>query len=179
MAITAFFTLEAILKLIAYSKNYFLDYWNDFDFLIITLTLATVVIQYSFGGLKISSAQAIKTFRCARIIRLITKLERLKVIYKTIVITIPALFNIGIFLILIIYFYAVLGNNLFCFVKYGEGITSEVNFQTFGRSFLTLLKIATLEEWFFIFNDCNKLSEPNDACLEVESYQDFLKYGKK
>ena len=40
-----FFTIEAIIKIIAQKKQYFADSWNRFDFLILLLGYAVVIIM--------------------------------------------------------------------------------------------------------------------------------------
>ena len=165
------------MKLTAYSYNYFRDYWNTFDCFIVLFSLASIIIDYGYGGLHISSGNAIRAFRCARIIRMVTQIDSLKIIYKTILVTLPAMLNIGGLLALVIYVYGVIGTNLFCFIRFGRGINREANFQLFQRSLVTLFRLITLEEWFFIFNDTKRYQAPNNPCQTVNSYDDFLELG--
>ena len=43
------FTVEAIVKLIAYSYHYFKDGWNVFDFTIVVGTLISIVVSLTTG----------------------------------------------------------------------------------------------------------------------------------
>jgi hypothetical protein len=55
----------------------------------------------------------------------------------------PASFNIGILLFLIMFIYSVIGMNLFMNNKLVNGVTETESFQTFGKSMTTLFRIAT------------------------------------
>ena len=39
------FTLEAIIKIVAFKKSYFRDPWNIFDFTIVILTLSILILK--------------------------------------------------------------------------------------------------------------------------------------
>ena len=41
------FTLEAVLKLIAYQKNYFKETWNIFDFVVVVVTLIILIVGFT------------------------------------------------------------------------------------------------------------------------------------
>ena len=41
----AIFTIEAVIKIIARGKVYFKDYWNIFDFLVVTVTIIGIILQ--------------------------------------------------------------------------------------------------------------------------------------
>ena len=112
------FTLEMILKLIGYGRSYFMDGWNLFDFFIIISSYVSLILDLLIEGLNIgSSASVIRTFRISRILRLINKAKGLRTMFNTIIITIPALANIGGLLAIIIFIYAILGTNLFAYIK--------------------------------------------------------------
>ena len=57
-----------------------------------------------------------------------------------VVISLPALFNIGALLFLITFIYAIIGINLFGHVKHQGVLDDVVNFETFGRSMMLLFR---------------------------------------
>jgi hypothetical protein len=123
---TVAFAVEAIFKLIAYGpKYYFRQYrdetqqdksirtvgswnvWNSFDFF---LVLVSIVDKFgNLGGL----AGMFRIFRVFRIIRVARSAKTLKQLFQTIIVSIPALVNVGSLLLLLLFIYAILGVNFF------------------------------------------------------------------
>lgn len=108
---TAIFTLEAIIKLIAFGfRDYFDKGWNIFDFVIVIISYVTLIIglttNSNFGPKQATVARA---FRIGRIFRLITKAKFLRVIFNTIIITLPSLANVGALMILLLFIFSILG----------------------------------------------------------------------
>ena len=62
-------------------------------------------------------------------------------------VSLPALFNIGLLLFLIMFIYAVFGMQFFMHVKYSAGIDEMFNFETFGHSMILLFQTATSAGW--------------------------------
>ena len=106
---TAIFALEAVIKIIALGKIYFKDGWNIFDFIIVVISIVSVLISkntsFNLGG----ATTIVRTFRVARIFRLVKRAKSLKLVFNTFIISIPALANVGSLLLLLLYLYAVLG----------------------------------------------------------------------
>lgn len=126
---TIIFTLESILKILAYGKNYFRDNWNMFDFVVVVGTYAGILLG-RFTSIDVGAqTSVIRAFRIMRIFRLVKKAKRLRVIFTTFVVTIPALTNVGILLMLLLFLYSILGSFLFAFIlATGGGINEQANF---------------------------------------------------
>jgi hypothetical protein len=141
------FILEAVLKIISFGKGYFFDGWNWFDFIIVVGTLISVFFtaftDYNSGP----GTTLIRSFRIGRVFRLVQKFGYLKRIFNTLILTIPSLANVGGLLFLLIYVYSVLGMYLFSKVKYNDALSENSNFQTFGRAFITMIRISTGDGW--------------------------------
>jgi hypothetical protein len=125
------FTVEAILKLIAFGyKGYFRDSGNFFDFLIVLTTIASTIItflsSFEFGA----STTFIRAMRISRIFKFdfIKKKKAVKVIFETVLVTIPALTNIGCLLLLFLYMFSVLGVFLFADVQLQTYLGEHANF---------------------------------------------------
>ena len=117
---TIVFTLEAAIKITALSvRGYFSKGWNKFDFLIVLVSYVTLIIGFatekSVGGPKTSTIA--RAFRIGRIFRLITKAKFLRVIFNTIIYTIPSLANVGALLMLLLFIFSILGVQLFATVE--------------------------------------------------------------
>uniref|UniRef100_A0A671P6X8 Sodium channel protein n=1 Tax=Sinocyclocheilus anshuiensis TaxID=1608454 RepID=A0A671P6X8_9TELE len=61
--------------------------------------------------------------------------------------SLPALFNIGLLLFLVMFIYAIFGMANFAYVKKQAGIDDMFNFETFGNSMLCLFQITTSAGW--------------------------------
>lgn len=125
------FTLEAILKILGLGpRQYFRNYWNIFDFLVVFGTYVGIIVG-TFSNLQVGSqATVMRAFRIMRIFRLMKKAKKMKVVINTFVLSIPSIMNVGGLLMLMVYLYAVLGMFLFAFHKteQGFGISEWANF---------------------------------------------------
>eukprot|EP00347_Sterkiella_histriomuscorum_P005312 403357086 len=172
----AIFTLEAILKLIGLGlKKYFSERWNWFDFIVVIGTILSILLT-AFTEVTIGAATTfIRAFRISRIFRLIKRARRLKVIFETFLVTIPALTNVGGLLVLFLYIYAILGVQLFATVKLQKDLDFNANFQTFGNAFLTLIRCSTGEAWNAIMVDTTRqataIFDCDDTDFEYQRYQ--------
>ena len=165
------FLLEAIVKLIAYGKRYFNDYWNVFDFTIVAGSLFFIVLKYGFKISLLSSAtQVFRALRIGRIFKLFRNLRSLQVIFTTFITTLPALMNVGGLLFLILYIFAVIGMNLFAKVKLSGLMHRLLNFQTLPNSLLTLLRSATGENWNDLMYALGQEYNLDYQCIENPSY---------
>ena len=62
--------------------------------------------------------------------------------------------NVGLVLMVVIFTYAVFGIEMFPYIKERTGITSHANFQHFGLAFMALVRLATIEAWNELMDDC-------------------------
>lgn len=91
--------------------------------------------------------RVIRVFRIGRILRIIKSAKGIRKLLFALIISLPAIFNIGALLFLIMYMYAIIGMSLFHNVKINGAFTEIINFQTFGNSFMLLLRLATSAGW--------------------------------
>lgn len=83
------YTLEAIIKLIAFDKDYFKDGWNIFDFVIV-ISAWIGFISEKIEGLDIgASTNVIRIFRISRIFKIIKKYKSLRILFYTFIGAIP------------------------------------------------------------------------------------------
>ena len=173
----AVFALEAVLKILAFGRAYFKDEWNLFDIIILLITIGSTTLDalsvVSIG----KSASVIRSLRVGRLLRLIRKAKSLRVIFSTLITTLPSMANIGALLLLIVFVYAVLGMNLFGYLRPQTNINYNANFNTFGISFMTLLRCSTGEGWNDLMSDSARQMAPGFICYEINEYTDYLKHG--
>ena len=84
----------------------------------------------------------------------------LRTLFNTLIISLPAIFNVGSLLFLLMFVYGVLGMNLFGEVAIGQQVT-HASFSNFGMSLLTLFRVFTGDAWSSIMaaeSGCNYFS---------------------
>jgi hypothetical protein len=149
------FGLELIMRLIALSTMFFTDWFNYFD----AMLFAFSVVLWSSEIVPIRVANILRLVRVVlRISRAATGLGLLKLLRDTIgsfVHSLPSLLNVGSVLILFFFVYAVLGQALFFNVRHGLYVTDHSNFEDLGTAMFTLLRVATLDNWQGVMEDCS------------------------
>ncbi|XP_065369010.1 sodium channel protein 60E [Calliphora vicina] len=146
---TTVFGLEAIVKIIGLRYHYFTVPWNVFDFLLVLASIFGILMEDIMIDLPISPTllRVVRVFRIGRILRLIKAAKGIRKLLFALVVSLPALFNIGALLGLITFIYAILGMSLFGHVKLQGALDDMVNFQTFGRSMQLLFRLMTSAGW--------------------------------
>lgn len=114
---TVIYTVEMIIKMVGFGKSYFEDGWCVFDFLIVMSAWAGIILLQVFNIDVGSISTIIRSFRIARVLKLIKTAKNLQQIFQTFVLAIPELMNVGALLMLFLFLFAVLGVSLFAEVK--------------------------------------------------------------
>eukprot|EP00798_Chlamydomonas_sp_ICE-L_P006468 gene6469-3102_t len=163
VAFTSIFVVEMMIKMLAINiKPYFQDGWNQFDFLVVVISVVGCIMDYvATSDLAVMSL--LRVLRVLRIFKLVPKAKGLRMMLQTLYWSLPALGNVAAVMLLFVYIYSIIGMNLFGAIKIQDSITRHVNFQTFFRSFLTLMSIITGENWPSIQADCMT----QDDCWEI------------
>ncbi|XP_050797480.1 LOW QUALITY PROTEIN: sodium channel protein type 5 subunit alpha-like [Gopherus flavomarginatus] len=146
----AIFTGECIMKILALRHYFFTDCWNRFDLLVVILSLVGVGVDVVLKSP--SLLRIVRLVRVCRILRLIRQAQRIRTLLFTLLMSLPALFNIGLLLFLIMYIYAILGMAFFAYTDLDDKIDDIFNFQTFGGSMLCLFQITTSAGWHDLLN---------------------------
>uniref|UniRef100_A0A8C5XIE4 Voltage-dependent L-type calcium channel subunit alpha n=1 Tax=Microcebus murinus TaxID=30608 RepID=A0A8C5XIE4_MICMU len=197
VAFTIIFTLEMILKLMAFkARGYFGDPWNVFDFLIVIGSIIDVIlseIDVSMGrravlsgvgpggstcsdpdeSARISSA-FFRLFRVMRLIKLLSRAEGVRTLLWTFIKSFQALPNVALLIVMLFFIYAVIGMQMFGKIALVDGtqINRNNNFQTFPQAVLLLFRCATGEAWQEILLACSygKLCDPESDYAPGEEY---------
>ena len=91
--------------------------------------------------------RVIRLARIGRILRLIKGAKGIRTLLFALMMSLPALFNIGLLLFLVMFIYAIFGMSNFAYVKKESGIDDLFNFETFGNSMICLFQITTSAGW--------------------------------
>lgn len=129
-AFIALFTIEIILKLVAYRTTFFRNGWNNFDFLIVALSLIP------FAG----NLSVLRALRILRVLRLISVIPQFRRVVQGFFDVLSGLFAVGGVLLIIFYVAAVICTKLFA-----ESFPDF--FGSIPASLYSLFQIMTLESW--------------------------------
>ncbi|XP_035529293.1 voltage-dependent L-type calcium channel subunit alpha-1C isoform X2 [Morone saxatilis] len=168
MLFTGLFTVEMILKLIAFKpRGYFSDPWNVFDFLIVIGSIIDVILS-EINGLQNSEENArisitfFRLFRVMRLVKLLSRGEGIRTLLWTFIKSFQALPYVALLIVMLFFIYAVIGMQMFGKIALRDHtqINRNNNFQTFPQAVLLLFRCATGEAWQEIMLACS----PNKPC---------------
>ncbi|XP_032974320.1 voltage-dependent L-type calcium channel subunit alpha-1C isoform X25 [Rhinolophus ferrumequinum] len=174
MLFTGLFTVEMILKLIAFKpKHYFCDAWNTFDALIVVGSIVDIAITEVNNAEENSriSITFFRLFRVMRLVKLLSRGEGIRTLLWTFIKSFQALPYVALLIVMLFFIYAVIGMQVFGKIALND--TTEINrnnnFQTFPQAVLLLFRCATGEAWQDIMlacmpgKKCAPESEPNNS----------------
>ncbi|XP_031239014.1 voltage-dependent L-type calcium channel subunit alpha-1C isoform X33 [Mastomys coucha] len=174
MLFTGLFTVEMILKLIAFKpKHYFCDAWNTFDALIVVGSIVDIAITEVHSAEENSriSITFFRLFRVMRLVKLLSRGEGIRTLLWTFIKSFQALPYVALLIVMLFFIYAVIGMQVFGKIALND--TTEINrnnnFQTFPQAVLLLFRCATGEAWQDIMlacmpgKKCAPESEPSNS----------------
>uniref|UniRef100_A0A3B4ZPD3 Sodium channel protein n=1 Tax=Stegastes partitus TaxID=144197 RepID=A0A3B4ZPD3_9TELE len=149
VAFIVVFTGECVLKLFALRQYFFTNGWNVFDFIVVILSIAGTMLSDLIEKYFVSPTlfRVIRLARIGRILRLIKGAKGIRTLLFALMMSLPALFNIGLLLFLIMFIFSIFGMSNFAYVKKESGIDDIFNFETFGGSIICLFQITTSAGW--------------------------------
>nr|XP_056717268.1 sodium channel protein type 1 subunit alpha isoform X1 [Euleptes europaea] len=149
MIFIVLFTGECVLKLISLRYYYFTIGWNIFDFVVVILSIVGMFLAEIIEKYFVSPTlfRVIRLARIGRILRLIKGAKGIRTLLFALMMSLPALFNIGLLLFLVMFIYAIFGMSNFAYVRREVGIDDMFNFETFGNSMICLFMITTSAGW--------------------------------
>ncbi|XP_004707333.1 sodium channel protein type 4 subunit alpha [Echinops telfairi] len=169
MAFIVVFTGECVLKMVALRQYYFTVGWNIFDFVVVILSIAGLALSDLIQKYFVSPTlfRVIRLARIGRVLRLIRGAKGIRTLLFALMMSLPALFNIGLLLFLVMFIYSIFGMSNFAYVKKESGIDDMFNFETFGNSIICLFEITTSAGWDGLLNPILNSGPPDcDPTLE-------------
>jgi len=134
-----------VFQIFALQCGYFLVPWNVYDFGVAIIS----ILYVHFPGLAETyfvSPNLLRLVRVAivgRVLRLIKGPTGIRALFLTLELSIPGLLNICLFLVLIMFIYAIFGMSLFMNIELRSGLDVVFNFRTFGQSMILLFQLST------------------------------------
>uniref|UniRef100_A0A3Q0R0H6 Voltage-dependent L-type calcium channel subunit alpha n=1 Tax=Amphilophus citrinellus TaxID=61819 RepID=A0A3Q0R0H6_AMPCI len=190
MVFTGVFTVEMILKLIAFKpRGYVGDAWNVFDALVVIGSVVDIILSQVerrplmawclthscsaclFVNTEDSARISITFFRLFRVMRLVKLLSRgegIRTLLWTFIKSFQALPYVALLIAMLFFIYAVIGMQVFGKIAMVDGtqINRNNNFQTFPQAVLMLFRCATGEAWQEIMLACM----PGKLCDSESDY---------
>ncbi|KAM7387671.1 hypothetical protein PAMA_010015 [Pampus argenteus] len=144
-----FFTTECTLKIIALRQHYFAVGWNIFDFVVVILSITGLLLADIIEKYFVSPTlfRVIRLARIGRVLRLIRGAKGIRTLLFALMMSLPALFNIGLLLFLIMFIFSIFGMSNFAYVRKEAMIDDMFNFETFGNSMICMFMITTSAGW--------------------------------
>uniref|UniRef100_A0A3B4GMM1 Voltage-dependent N-type calcium channel subunit alpha n=1 Tax=Pundamilia nyererei TaxID=303518 RepID=A0A3B4GMM1_9CICH len=181
---TGLFTLECILKIIAFNPlNYLKEPWNVFDFVTVIGSI-TDILCTEINKEKINLS-FLRLFRAARLIKLLRQGYTIRILLWTFVQSFKALPYVCLLIAMLFFIYAIIGMQVFGNIELNEenAINHHNNFQTFFQALTLLFRSATGEAWHEIMlaclsnRPCDKLSgTAGDECGSDFAYFYFVSF---
>ncbi|KAJ8374981.1 hypothetical protein SKAU_G00055610 [Synaphobranchus kaupii] len=149
LAFIIIFSAECLIKITALRCYFFTVGWNIFDFVVVILSVVGIVLADIIEKYFVSPTlfRVIRLARIGRVLRLIRGAKGIRTLLFALMMSLPALFNIGLLLFLVMFIYAIFGMANFAYVKKQSGIDDMFNFETFANSMICLFQITTSAGW--------------------------------
>ncbi|XP_031711449.1 voltage-dependent N-type calcium channel subunit alpha-1B-like isoform X6 [Anarrhichthys ocellatus] len=173
---TALFTLECILKIIAFGPlNYLKAAWNVFDFVTVLGSITDILVTEIKD--KMINLSFLRLFRAARLIKLLRQGYTIRILLWTFVQSFKALPYVCLLIAMLFFIYAIIGMQVFGNIELNEdtAITHHNNFQTFFQALTLLFRSATGEAWHEIMLAClsNRPCDSLSGTVGKECGSDF------
>uniref|UniRef100_A0A8C1WNE1 Voltage-dependent P/Q-type calcium channel subunit alpha-1A n=1 Tax=Cyprinus carpio TaxID=7962 RepID=A0A8C1WNE1_CYPCA len=178
MVFTSLFSMECILKIIAFGVlNYFKDAWNIFDCVTVLGSITDILVTEL--GNNFINLSFLRLFRAARLIKLLRQGETIRILLWTFVQSFKALPYVCLLIAMLFFIYAIIGMQLFGNIAIEEegesAINQHNNFRTFFQALMLLFRSATGEAWHDIMLSClgKKECDSHSGNVEAECGSEF------
>lgn len=116
--------------------------------------------------------RVVRVVRIGRILRLVKGAKGIRTLLFALAVSLPALFNIGLLLFLIMFIYSIFGMAFFAYVKKTAGLTDLFNFETFPNSMIVLFQMCTTAGWSSVYQALTNDQPPDcDSNLDLPSHR--------
>ncbi|XP_050525622.1 sodium channel protein para-like isoform X1 [Daktulosphaira vitifoliae] len=143
------FSGECLLKIFALRYYYFKEPWNLFDFVVVILSLAGLILSDFISKYFVSPTllRVVRVAKVGRVLRLVKGAKGIRTLLFALAMSLPALFNICLLLFLVMFIFAIFGMSFFMNVASNGGLDEDYNFRTFGQSMILLFMLSTSSGW--------------------------------
>ncbi|KAK1875960.1 Sodium channel protein type 4 subunit alpha B [Dissostichus eleginoides] len=161
LVVLVLYLLEFILKVTALRKHYFTNALNVLDFLVLILSIAGLLIA-DFFIVYFFSPSIILMLRVTRVLRVLCWDPSIRKLLLSFMMSLPALLNLGLVFLLLIFTSSIFGMLSFPFVRKQGMMDDMFNFETFGSSLICVLMISSSASWGGLLSPLMKTSPDCD-----------------
>ncbi|CAF4218965.1 unnamed protein product [Rotaria socialis] len=168
------FAIECFMKLIALNFKYFTIPWNVFDFIIVIASILGQALGEIMAQFVVNPTllRVVRVARVGRVLRLVKGAKGIRTLLFALAVSMPALFNIGLLLFLVMFIYSIFGMSFFAYVRKSAGITDLFNFETFPNSMIVLFQMCTTAGWSGVYQALTNDQPPDcDPTLNTPSHK--------
>ncbi|XP_047381369.1 voltage-dependent N-type calcium channel subunit alpha-1B, partial [Sciurus carolinensis] len=174
MVFTSMFSLECVLKIIAFGVlNYFRDAWNVFDFVTVLGSITDILVTEIAETNNFINLSFLRLFRAARLVKLLRQGYTIRILLWTFVQSFKALPYVCLLIAMLFFIYAIIGMQVFGNIALDDdtSINRHNNFRTFLQALMLLFRSATGEAWHEIMLSClsNRACDPDANASECGS----------
>ncbi|KAB1655974.1 ion transporter [Pseudoclavibacter chungangensis] len=127
------FTVEIVLRLVAYGWSFFRDGWSVFDFIIVAVSYVPAL----------PGMQVVRVLRVLRVLRLLSQVHSMRRVVGALLSAIPGIASIAGLLVIIGYVFVIVSTTLF-------GSIRPDHFGDLARSGISLFRLLIGDGWFDI-----------------------------
>ena len=127
------FIVELVIRLYGNGFKFFEDPWNNFDFVIILVSIAPTTGPFS----------TLRVFRVFRALRLVSSMPEMQRMVEAMLRSLRGIAAISWLLCIVLYVFSVLATMMFA----TGGPAGELYFGSLGKSLYSLFQVMTLESW--------------------------------
>ncbi|CAF3236407.1 unnamed protein product [Rotaria socialis] len=170
----AIFTVECGMKLLALHYKYFTIPWNVFDFIIVIASILGQALGELMANYFVNPTllRVVRVARVGRVLRLVKGAKGIRTLLFALAVSMPALFNIGLLLFLVMFIYSIFGMSFFAYVRKAAGVTEIFNFETFPNSLIILFQMCTTAGWSGVLQALTNDQPPDcDPTLNTPSHR--------
>lgn len=125
-------------------EAYWQDGWNKFDVLVVIVALVDLAVTFIFATTEFRVLRLLAIERVLRSLKLVAALasyQGIKLLYVTLVVSLPAFANIGLLIFLIFFIYAYIGVQAFYNLALPGSLNYRVNFKRWISTSLNLCSL--------------------------------------
>jgi hypothetical protein len=153
--VTAIYALEAFAKMMAAGiRGYFTTPWFRFEFFVLILCGFSLLLTYSsFVHFKPTFLPLARLLRVMTLLKILPLVRGLYMMMVTLVWSLPAVMNVYSVVLVFMFIYAIIGMNIFGYVKFQSELGYNANFVTFPIAMLVMFRISTNDNWNYLMQD--------------------------
>ena len=149
LVFSALFVTELSIKLWGHGiQHYFQGRFRTFDFLVVTASMVEIIVSRS-RGTRIAGLSIIRSMLLIRIFKFTRFWPAMRAVNRSFIKSARAMSSLLIVLLVVLFIYALLGNQMFKEYVKKDGVLTELvgSFDTLGDSMLLVFTLLTGEGW--------------------------------